>query len=241
MQLAREGSASRGARVLSCIPEYVRLLRTQSTPSLSPCLPDTLPYVVTTDVFLLSLLVPGEELAPRRTRGVFVVLSSPSREGRGARASIPPRVIARYEFHVALARKTTFARRAGKRGRGRRRITGRGEKVGGSPNSLLQPRGRQSSPARSPLIKKRHLRARQSRAKSDARSYGRPVIRKRFMGRRGFAAARDVRRATEKGEAEDTTTLDGCAKKRAIARSSLDSQPCDLIRGDVLSYTDVEF
>lgn len=78
--------------------------------------------------------------------------------------SIPSRVIARYEFHVALARKTTF-RRARREGGTKNEDEDEDEDEDVLRDEAKNPEGRLIrfySPAAgresSPLIKKRHLR-----------------------------------------------------------------------------------
>lgn len=162
MQLARKGPVDRGRESFH---EYRSILGSSVHvyPSRLASLCSRLSFV------LLSFLVPDKKFAPRRSREIS---GSSRRRRRYAKdisaRSILPRVIARYEFHVALARKTTFDRAFGTRGknegRGRRRITGRGEKPGGSSNSLLQPRVRQRARLRSKNV----TCVRQSQARSYA-------------------------------------------------------------------------
>lgn len=152
----RRVRASRGAKVLSCIPEYVRLLRTVYFP---PSVPSTACRHRRL-IVLLPLFVLGEEHALRRTRETFIVLSSQLREEHGARARVSRRELSHGMNFTSRSRV--------KRGRGRRRITGRDEKAGGSPNSLLQPRGtdrasslasdQKTSPARTAIAERRATR-----------------------------------------------------------------------------------
>lgn len=164
----------------------VSLVLTYRLPSLTPSLPPGFQL----HVVLLSLLVaPAKFPFSRRRRRLVRTAKDISAR------SIPPRVIARYEFHVAFARKTTFAR---DEGRGRRRITGRGEKpVEGSPNSLLQPRGRQRKRERARLLWSKNVRhLRTAIAGEERRS---PGNSKEIYGSpREFSPLRDVRSAMEK-------------------------------------------
>lgn len=168
MQLARKGPAGGVREVLSCIPEYPRFLRTYTIyPSLLHPPPPTLDTARSSLFFYLSSCSrPGE------TSFLVALAKSPSSRRRRRRfcyakdiraRGIPPRVIARYEFHVVLARKTTFARDA-RRGNGSEDEDVLQDEVKKPEGRLIRfyslaagrERGRERES--SPLIKKRHLR-----------------------------------------------------------------------------------
>lgn len=85
---------------------------------------------------------------------------------------------------------------------GRRRITGRGEKAGGSSNSLLQPRGKRREFASD---QKNVTCVRQSQAKSDAALRSSGNSKEIYVPcRREFSPLGDT---TEKGQAGDTRSV----------------------------------
>jgi len=172
---------------LSCIPEYPRFQRYRL---LLP--PPLLPQRVG------ALWVSCATRCPCRSQGApsllplhpLVPREAPPRRDADA-TSIPPRVIARYEFHVALARKTTL----------RARNEGEDEDVlrveAKKPEGIrlirfYDPAAGPELARASPITKKRHL---PTRAIADsAAALGVQAIRKRFMGL-------ETRKTMEKGEA----------------------------------------
>lgn len=140
--------------------------------SLDPpyCLPFS-PRPFEVSFILLSLLVPDKKLVPRRPREIP---SSRCRRLRHAKdisaTSIPPRVIAHgmnftSRSHVKRRRSVAHDARGKRRTRTKMYYAGRGEKLGGSSNSLLQPRG---TGRESRLWSKNVTCVRQSQAKGDA-------------------------------------------------------------------------
>lgn len=171
MQLARKGESRPRTGVLSCIPEYLQYLRIPST--LSRPIPLPLPpsgFPKSTLSFYLSLLHPPN----------FHSLAFAARRTKDERGVSHRELSHDMNFTSRLRVKREFERERGARTKTYYRTRAKNLQEG-SPNSLLQPRGRRRrrEPARPDQKTSPAYGNRRRRGATVA-----TVIRKRFMGRR---------------------------------------------------------